>query len=114
MDSRDYTQLSATTGINFDNLRQKYQTMTREEKLDREREIDIIKKEIEEEEEKKRKRKEENEIAMKKLDDYKICQTCQGQGIVREIYNHYVMEKTCPECEGDSVIYRDLKTLLEP
>ena len=38
------------------------------------------------------------------LDKYVVCKTCKGMGIIKEIYNHMVLDKTCPECEGDSIM----------
>lgn len=40
------------------------------------------------------------------LSKYVICQSCQGRGIVKSIYNHMVMEKTCEVCDGESVVLR--------
>lgn len=37
------------------------------------------------------------------LDKYAICKTCNGLGIVKEIYNHYSIDKNCPECDGESL-----------
>ncbi len=49
---------------------------------------------------------EEAKKADETLSKYIICQTCQGQGIVKSIYNHMVMEKTCEVCDGESVVLR--------
>ena len=43
---------------------------------------------------------------MKKLDNYSICKTCHGIGTVEELYNHFRMEKNCPECDGETVSYK--------
>jgi len=40
----------------------------------------------------------------KTLDNYKICKTCIGKGYTSYIYNHRVMEMTCEECDGDSIV----------
>ena len=40
----------------------------------------------------------------KTLDNYKICKTCIGKGYTTYIYNHRVMEMTCEECDGDSIV----------
>lgn len=42
-----------------------------------------------------------------KLSLYKICENCQGIGIVKSQYNFMVLEKTCEVCDGDSVILRE-------
>lgn len=51
--------------------------------------------------------------AMQRLDDYKICNRCHGQGIVKELYNHFWQEKDCPDCDGEAIIQRQLKQLQE-
>ena len=45
--------------------------------------------------------------ANSRLDNYKICRTCQGAGTVKEIYNHQVKHKNCPDCDGESVVMSD-------
>ena len=40
----------------------------------------------------------------KALDNYKICNKCLGKGYTTYIYNHRVMQETCEECDGDSII----------
>lgn len=42
------------------------------------------------------------------LSKYAICNACQGQGIVKSVYNHMVMEKTCELCDGESVILKQI------
>jgi DnaJ-class molecular chaperone len=53
---------------------------------------------------------EEERVAMVaahgRLDDYKICQTCQGQGFIKETYNFQVRDKNCPDCDGESIIMK--------
>jgi DnaJ-class molecular chaperone len=41
------------------------------------------------------------------LSKYAVCQVCQGQGIVKSVYNHIVMEKTCESCDGESIVLRE-------
>lgn len=45
--------------------------------------------------------------ANSRLDNYKICRTCQGAGTVKEVYNHQVKHKNCPDCDGESVVMSD-------
>jgi len=45
--------------------------------------------------------------ANSRLDNYKICRTCQGAGTVKEIYNHQVKHKNCSDCDGESVVMSD-------
>jgi len=33
-----------------------------------------------------------------------ICPECQGSGVLRSVYNHRLMERTCPTCEGEAVV----------
>lgn len=42
-----------------------------------------------------------------KLNKYKICMECQGQGIVKEYYNHRYIEKNCEACDGECILYND-------
>ncbi len=41
------------------------------------------------------------------LSKYSVCQACNGLGIIKTIYNHMSLEKTCDECDGDSIILRE-------
>lgn len=41
------------------------------------------------------------------LSKYNVCQACNGLGIIKTIYNHMSLEKTCDECDGDSIILRE-------
>ena len=53
---------------------------------------------------------EEREAAMaahRRLDDFKICLKCDGQGYIKEMYNHQMREKTCPDCDGESLLMRE-------
>ena len=47
---------------------------------------------------------EQNETNVSKLDKYKICNSCQGLGVVQYIYNHMVLQKECEKCHGESII----------
>lgn len=40
------------------------------------------------------------------LDKYKICSNCNGQGIIKSIYNHMVVEKDCEVCDGESIVLK--------
>jgi len=48
-----------------------------------------------------------------KLSKYHICKTCNGLGIVKSIYNHMTMEKTCEDCDGDSIILESQLDLIK-
>jgi hypothetical protein len=43
-------------------------------------------------------------VDFQKLENYKICKSCNGKGTVKSIYNHMVLERECEECEGESII----------
>jgi len=45
----------------------------------------------------------DKQIAYNKLDKYKICMKCNGQGIINELYNHMVINKTCDACDGECI-----------
>eukprot|EP01031_Cornospumella_fuschlensis_P031450 gene31450-38015_t len=45
--------------------------------------------------------------AEENLSKYKICPSCHGLGIVKSIYNHMTLEKSCDECDGDSIVLLD-------
>jgi excinuclease UvrABC ATPase subunit len=47
--------------------------------------------------------------AFSALDDYYICKTCNGRGLVKEVYNHMVLEKNCPDCDGECVMKKVVK-----
>jgi hypothetical protein len=55
----------------------------------------------------------EEEIAKtnQALDKYSICKTCHGLGIITEVYNHYRIDKTCPECDGEVLTSRRFSDL---
>jgi DnaJ-class molecular chaperone len=113
MSEVDYERLKSNTGIDFEGLRQKYKSIKTNGEVNAGFDEEEKKRRREEKKEADRHR-EENEDAMKKLNGYKICNTCNGQGIIKETYNFYQIDKTCPECDGESVMSIDLKTLLEP
>ena len=45
-----------------------------------------------------------SEESFEALKKYTLCNGCGGTGVVKYIYNHMSMEKTCEVCEGDAVI----------
>jgi len=47
--------------------------------------------------------------AFSALDDYYICRTCDGRGLVKSTYNHMVLERNCPDCDGDCVMKKSIK-----
>jgi DnaJ-class molecular chaperone len=106
----NYDRLQANTGIDFEALRQKYKQVSSERKnnpvVNEEAEAEVAAERAKASE--RERIREENASAMKTLDAYKICRTCQGQGTIKEVYNHFNIEKTCPECDGEAVLFADL------
>lgn len=39
-----------------------------------------------------------------KLANLVICRICQGQGQVKKLYNHMVMDRICETCDGDGLV----------
>ena len=39
--------------------------------------------------------------ALQRLDKIKLCNKCQGLGIVKQTYNFMVLEENCDECDGE-------------
>ncbi len=76
--------------IDFDHLKAKYKSgnFTSEEKSGIEASI----------------QNREKQKDFERLDKYKICEVCKGLGIVKEIYNHRVVDKNCPHCNGESIL----------
>ena len=93
----DISNLSNQAGVDFEALRNKYKGIAAEER----------KKAIQGSTDGKK--SEAARQAMKRLDDYKICNTCQGQGFVKELYNHFWQEKDCPDCDGEAVMLKNLQ-----
>lgn len=46
-----------------------------------------------------------------RLDKYTVCKECHGLGLIKYVYNHMSMQKTCPECDGDSLQVKQIKQL---
>mmetsp|Transcript_28380 Transcript_28380/g.28679 ORF Transcript_28380/g.28679 Transcript_28380/m.28679 type:complete len:107 (+) Transcript_28380:91-411(+) len=47
-----------------------------------------------------------NAVENNALDNYQICKRCLGMGIIQEKYNHMLLQKDCPECDGEAVVMR--------
>jgi DnaJ-class molecular chaperone len=80
-------KLKNDTGIDFPGLRDKYKNMSTEQTASLQEHAN----------------RERNKAAMAKLDNYSVCKRCNGQGTITEVYNHFNMEKNCPECDGDCI-----------
>lgn len=86
--------LSGSAGVDLLALKQKYEGV-RNTQIQREKE--------EEGHQEKETTERDIQADYNTLDKYKICKRCGGQGIVKEIYNHMVLDKTCEECDGDCI-----------
>jgi DnaJ-class molecular chaperone len=104
-----YSRLQADTGINFLMLREKYKnvssscTPSTTSPTNNESTHDIHKNTNIGNDLNQNYTLSAGQEAMRKLDGYKICKNCNGQGLVKEIYNHFVTEKNCSECDGDGI-----------
>ena len=85
-----------TAGVDFISLRNKYSGMSgiKPTKV-RGQEIDEIKAKA-------------NAEAHERLDKFQICKKCNGVGYIKEIYNHQVREKNCDECDGESLVMKQI------
>ena len=95
-----YDKLSERAGVDFASLRDKYKGVAKSEQ-EKIRENPTL---SESEQASATK-------AMQRLDDYKICSRCQGQGTVKELYNHFWQEKDCPDCDGEAVMLRKISSI---
>lgn len=95
----DLVKLGESAGVDFIALREKYSQIRQQatdQALSSVSGAMPTKEEIE-----KAKQAEEN------LSKYKICPTCNGLGIKKTKYNHMVLESTCDDCDGDSIVMLD-------
>lgn len=83
-------ELSRTAGVDLIALKEKYSSLSKQQGSKTSAET--------------KKAEEANEV----LSKYVICQACNGQGIVKSVYNHMVMEKTCEACDGESIVLKEL------
>ena len=98
----NYDKLSMAAGVDFTALREKYKDVAKAEQEKAKKSSGDM-----------TKGQSEAMKAMQRLDDYKICNTCHGQGVVKELYNHFWQEKDCPDCDGEAVMLRQMKNIEE-
>ena len=101
---QSFDQLSSQAGVDFAALRAKYTSVAREEQS-KARETATATAST------NTSKQDAALEAMRRLDDYKICNRCQGQGTVKELYNHFWQEKDCPDCDGEAIVQRQLRSI---
>lgn len=84
-------ELSQNTGINMLALKQKYQKEKKKSAM------------VDSEENNEKIELDEKQLAYNSLDKYTMCKKCNGQGYIKELYNHMWLDKTCDECDGECV-----------
>lgn len=107
-------KLSKTAGVDFKALREKYINISSNNNTNNLEELQAELKEESKEEifvNTNLHVSEKDYLVMnEKLDQYKICQGCQGLGTIKTNYNHMVLERTCDQCDGESI---QLKSFLQ-
>ena len=101
----ELAKLSETAGVDLIAIRNKYKNGNYNPQQDTSMDYSSTDTQNQDQEIEKLKHEIDMISSIKKLDQYKICQTCHGIGTVVEVYNHFRMEKNCPECDGDAVSY---------
>jgi len=91
-------ELSKTAGVDLNALRAKYSSARYQDPSEESKQEVFVS-----DEERAR-----IKAAHGRLDEFKICNSCQGLGIVKEVYNHIVRDKTCPECDGESILIKSV------
>ena len=88
---------SETSGIDFSALKSKYSSGSafRRATPTTQSEIDDIKLQAAKE-------------SHARLDNLKICTKCEGLGYINERYNHQVKEINCPQCDGESILMKQV------
>jgi hypothetical protein len=90
---RELTKLSGQAGVDFLLLKEKYCSIISSQQDDS--------RTVSEENLEQKKKPNEN------LSQYKICPSCNGLGTKKIIYNHMTLERTCEDCDGDSIVLLD-------
>lgn len=111
MDETDLNELSKVAGVDLGALRRKYQKNSEQSAKDQSllaQEEDRAKDGhhrflAEDPTVKSSKEQDFNQL----LSKYNICKACQGLGTVKTIYNFITMEKTCEECDGESIVLQE-------
>lgn len=96
MSDKELSKLGETAGVDFVALRMKYAQAKSDNCLHT-----TSRDHASAEDQEKRIKAEEN------LSKYKICLSCHGLGVVKFIYNHMTLEKSCEICDGDSIVLLD-------
>ena len=85
----DLERLSAACGVDLLQLKDKYSGVSKANK---------------EMPEKGKMSAEEARVTQARLDQYAVCQSCQGSGLMRVVYNFVSTERNCSECGGDGLL----------
>ena len=91
-----YAKLQANSGTDFKALKDKYRSSVAAEQCSPS--APSVGTEI------SGNKSEENKVAFDKLEKYKICPSCNGQGFVKTIYNHIVKQINCEACDGEAIL----------
>ena len=91
-----YSKLQANSGINFNDLKQKY----RESAAGAKRHTESTSSSNDT----YQKTADENKLSFDQLRKYKICVKCGGQGFIKTLYNHIVKQVNCDACYGDAIL----------
>lgn len=87
MNEAELEQLSATIGIDLSKLKEKYTGSAKPVGQALSYTLSV----------------EERAAQQKKLDGLVVCQSCQGSGLMRVVYNFMSLERNCSECGGEGV-----------
>jgi len=93
-------KLGNSIGIDLLGLKEKYQSVKREQQQQQQQQQSTAGSLL---------KAEERELIEKRLDAITICKQCNGRGLMVVLYNHISTEKNCTSCGGEGL----LKTLEE-
>mmetsp|Transcript_31171 Transcript_31171/g.34047 ORF Transcript_31171/g.34047 Transcript_31171/m.34047 type:complete len:122 (-) Transcript_31171:280-645(-) len=108
MEEKDFSELSKIAGVDFNALRNKYKDIASTNPNNNpnnstHNNTHTTPNNTEERMKKKEAPKDVNAI----LSKYNICQSCQGLGTIKIIYNFMTMERTCEDCDGESILMNE-------
>ena len=91
--SDELDKMSATIGIDLNKLKEKYQDVRARQAVGPAAADGGM-----------RMTAEEAAATQEALDRYAVCQSCQGSGIMRVVYNFMSLDKNCSECGGEGLL----------
>eukprot|EP01038_Epipyxis_sp_PR26KG_P007498 gene7498-10215_t len=100
--SEKYTEISKITGVDFLALKSKYSKQKQDyEQIIQPTNMNIID------------NLSSNQVTKSfvaeigdKLDQYKICISCNGSGTIKYKYNHMILDKECENCDGEGILIK--------